>query len=263
MTTHPPPIETGRGGAGRRVRSTTVAGVLIAGAFVPSPPLLVPELNGLAVAETDALRRAVLDVVGELAAAPEWLVVGTGDVAVEVPPTARGTFRGYGADVPVALGPGARGEPDPDLPLAALVAGWLRDRVAPETLVDVHILAEDADPATCAKLGRLVRERLDADSVPRALLVVADGPATLTDKAPGAFDPRSGNVDSELATALASGEPDGLAALDPALCAEVRLAGRAAWQVFAAAFTRAPASAAVTYAEAPYGVGYYTGLWRP
>ncbi|MBM7461282.1 class III extradiol dioxygenase subunit B-like domain-containing protein [Rhodococcus coprophilus] len=237
--------------------------MFIAGAFVPSPPLLVPELNGLAVAETDELRRAVLDIARQLAAATDWVVVGTGDTSTEVLPTARGTFRGYGADVPVALGPAAAGEPDPELPLAALVAGWMRDRVAPRTSVEVHILADDTDPGTCVNLGEKLRERLDADSVPRALLVVADGPATLTAKAPGAFDPRSGTVDAGLADALTAGDPDALLALDPGLCSEVRLGGRAAWQTLAGVFTAPPDSATVTYSAAPYGVGYHAGMWCP
>lgn len=237
--------------------------MFIAGAFVPSPPLLVPELSGLAAAETDDLRTAVLDTVRELAAATDWLVVGTGDIAAEVPATARGTFRGYGVDVPVALGPGTAGEPDPDLPLAALVAGWIRDRVAPKTSIEAHILSADTDPGTCTKVGAMLRERLDAGSLPRALLVVADGPATLTAKAPGAFDPRAGDVDAELAQALTSGDPDALSALDPILCAEVLFAGRAAWQAFGAVFTDAPASATTTYTGAPYGVGYHAGVWRP
>lgn len=240
-----------------------MADVLIAGAFVPSPPLLVPELNGLAAAENDELRRAVLAVAQDLGEATEWIVVGTGDAAAEIRPTARGTFRGFGVDVAVALGPEATGEPDPELPLAALVAGWIRDRVAPHVSVAVHILDVDTDPAACAKLGEAVREWLDAGTTPRALLVVADGAATLTPKAPGAYDARSEAVESALGAALAAGDPAGLASLDAALCSEIRLTGRAAWHVLAGAFPQDPSTATVTYSGAPYGVGYHVGAWRP
>ena len=248
---------------GRRVRWTTVADVLTAAAFVPSPPLLVPELNGLAASETEDLRKAVLEVGRSLSGAAEWIVVGAEPVERTVPSTACGTFLGFGVDVPVRLGPDAAGEPDPELPLTALVAGWIRDRTAPGTRVTTHVVAADADGSHCANLGRDLRAGLDGDDRPQALLVVADGAATLTPKAPGAYDPRSEEVEAALAAALATGDPDAVAALDPALCSEIGLAGRAAWQVLAAAFTDRPRSATVTYSAAPYGVGYHVGIWTP
>ncbi|UYP20981.1 hypothetical protein OED52_08890 [Rhodococcus sp. Z13] len=237
--------------------------MLTAAAFVPSPPLLVPELCGLAAAETADLRDAVLDVGRALSDAAEWVVVGVEDTERTVPATARGTFRGFGADVTVALGPDADGDPDPLLPLPALVAGWLRDRTAPQVRVDTHVLAAATDADKCADLGAELRARLDADDLPRALLVVADGAATLTPKAPGAHDPRSEAVEAALAAALAAGDPAALAHLDPALCAEIRLEGRAAWHVLAGAFPSRPTSVTVGYSAAPYGVGYHAGVWKP
>lgn len=237
--------------------------VLIAAAFVPSSPLLVPELNGLASAETDELRCAVLDVAGELAEAVEWLVVGVDRLAAVIPPTAMGTFRGFGVDTVVSLGPESSGRPDPALPLPALVAGWVRERTAPRTRAEVQVVPATLDRAECAGLGARLRARLDDDPIPRALLVVADGAATLTAKAPGAYDPRSEAVESALGTALAEGDPRSLCALDPALCSEIVLDGRAAWQILAAVFGKAPTSATMTYTAAPYGVGYHVGLWRP
>ncbi|MEU5840457.1 hypothetical protein [Rhodococcus sp. NPDC047139] len=237
--------------------------MLTAAAFVPSPPLLVPELNGLAAAETDDLRQSVLEVGRSLSGAAEWIVVGAGTAGQIVPSTACGTFKGFGVDVRVQLGPEAAGEPDPALPLAALVAGWIRDRTAPRTRVTTHVIATDSDASHCAELGHDLRAALDGDDLPRALLVVADGAATLTAKAPGAYDPRSGEVEAALATALAAGDPDALRVLDPGLCAEIELAGRAAWHVLAAAFTGRPRSASVSYSAAPYGVGYHVGIWTP
>ncbi|MEE2031082.1 hypothetical protein Q8814_02945 [Rhodococcus sp. CC-R104] len=237
--------------------------MLIAAAFVPSPPLLVPELNGLAAAETDELRSAVLDVGSELAEAAEWTVIGVDRAAAVIPATAVGTFRGFGVDTVVSLGPGSSGEPDPALPLAALVAAWVRERTAPRTRAEVQVLPPAAERAGCVALGAQLRARLDDGPVPRALLIVADGAATLTEKAPGAYDPRSEAVESALGAALAAGDPQSLDALDPVLCSKIGLDGRAAWQVLAAAFGKAPSSATVTYAAAPYGVGYHVGLWRP
>lgn len=237
--------------------------MLTAAAFVPSPPLLVPELTGLAASETDDLREAVLEVGRRLSGAAEWVVVGAEPVEQTVPSTARGTFRGFGADIPVQLGPDAAGEPDPTLALTALVAGWIRDRTAPHTRVTTHVVAADADAAHCADLGRDLRAELERDDQPRALLVVADGATTLTTKAPGAYDPRSEEVEAALAAALGAGDPDALAALDPDLCSDIKLTGRAAWHVLAAALGERPRSASVTYSAAPYGVGYHVGIWTP
>lgn len=256
-------IETGRVHGGRRVRWTTVADVLTAAAFVPSPPLLVPELTGLAVSETDDLREAVLEVGRSLSGAAEWVVVGAETAEQTVPSTARGTFLGFGVDVTVQLGPEAAGEPDPALALTALVAGWIRDRTAPGTHVTTHVVAADADAAHCADLGRDLRAELDRDDLPRALLVVADGATTLTAKAPGAYDPRSEEVEATLAAALGAGDTEVLTALDPDLCSDIKLTGRAAWHVLAATLGARPRSASVTYSAAPYGVGYHVGIWTP
>ncbi|MEE2056373.1 class III extradiol ring-cleavage dioxygenase family protein [Rhodococcus artemisiae] len=240
--------------------------MLIAAVFVPSPPLLVPELIGLAASETDDLRHAALDGARRIGDVDEWIVVGTGAEAADVPSHAVGTFRGFGADVRVSLGPAAvttPGTPDADMPLAALVAGWLRERAAPGARAEVHVLARDTDPADCAQLGKTLRTHLDADTTRRGLLIVADGAATLTAKAPGALDERSAAVEESLRAALAAGDPHGLAAFDAGLCEEIALAGRAAWQVLAGAFTQPPSEATIEYSAAPYGVGYHVGIWRP
>lgn len=238
--------------------------MLIAAAFVPSPPLLVPELTGSAAAETADLRAAVLDVGAELRAAAQWVVVGTGTEAAHLPDTAVGTFRGFGVDLAVSLGPATAGTPDPQLPLPALIAGWLRDRTAPVVRATTRVVPADTTPQDCARFGRRLRGALDADRTPTALLVVADGPATLTAKAPGAYHPGAQEVDEALGAALAVGDAAALAALDPALCTELVLDGRAAWQVLAAVFgSDGPAAAATTHSSAPYGVGYHVGMWRP
>ncbi len=240
-----------------------MARVLTAAVFVPSPPLLVPELNGLAAGETDELRGAALAAASEIADCTHWVVVGTGPTAGRVASTAIGTFRGYGADVRVDLGPDATGDPDPDLPLSALIAGWLRDHAAPTVRAEVHIVPIDAGRDECTRLGQRLRAGLDAADTPRGLLVIADGAATLTAKAPGAFDARAEAVETDLTAALGAGDPGALIALDPDRCAELLLDGRAAWQVLAGVFGAAPSAVKIAYSGAPYGVGYHVGIWRP
>ncbi len=214
-----------------------------------------------------ALRAAVLTIGRELAGvASQWTVLGVDATDQEYDSGVRGTFRGFGPDVAVSLGgpPGTSG-PDPGLPLAVLIAGWLRGEVAPAALVRAQLLAAGSSPARCAEAGAELRAELDSVDEPRAVLIVADGAATLSKAAPGYFDPRAEGVQTGLERALSAGDRAALLDLDPALCAELMLSGRAAYQALAGLFAGDPEPPVVAewYRGAPYGVGYYGGLWRP
>lgn len=250
--------------------ATTVTGVFTAAALVPSPPVLVPELNGADVTATQPVREAALTAVGALAErALHWVVVGVGRTECEFGPNAVGTFRGFGVPVRVGLSAGADAPEDPMLPLAALVAGWLRGAAAPRATAQARIVADDTSPVYCAELGRALRAELDADPAEWGLLVVADGATTLTAKAPGAFDPRAEDYQRDLDDALATGDTATLAQLDPVVCAELGVGGRAAFQVLAGAFDTphgddtARAACKSLYRDAPFGVGYHVALWLP
>ncbi|WP_433208483.1 hypothetical protein ACQP1G_13995 [Nocardia sp. CA-107356] len=250
-------------------------------ALVPSPPILVPELCGgsahAAGADPDdapaVLRAAALTAVGALAATTRrWTVIGVGAGAQVVGQNTVGTFRGFGADVQVALSDAALsraqhtpGTADPQQPLPALIAGWLRGRIAPAAVAPTTLVAADTPADRCARIGADLRSALDGSPEPTGVLVVADGAATLTLKAPGYLDERAADVQRELDRALAAGDTTGLLALDPALCAELALSGRAAYQVLAGLFaadSKAP-YVETLYSDAPFGVGYQVSVWRP
>ncbi|MFY0304438.1 DUF6211 family protein, partial [Escherichia coli] len=82
-------------------------------------------------------------------------------------------------------------------------------------------VARDADPAACLDLGR----SLAADG-PALYVVVADGPATLTEKAPGHLQPDATPFAEELARALAAADTAALTDLDPATCDRLWMRGR-------------------------------------
>lgn len=210
------------------------------------------------------MRDAVQTAAKALSAlATEWVAVGAAPAAVAVRSDAQGTYRGYGVDVRVALRPGPAGDPDPDLPLAALTAGWIRGTCAPDAVVDARILSADLSPHQCAEYGAELRTLLDRDPEPRGLVIVADGANTLTAKAPGAFDPRAEGVQARIDAALDTGDRDALLALEPAECDSLGIGGRVPWQVLAGVFDAPPASCRTLYSAAPYGVGYHVGEWRP
>jgi aromatic ring-opening dioxygenase LigB subunit len=229
--------------------------VISRAAVVPHPPLLVAELAGAAAAETADLRAACRDVAARLADAHErWIAVGAAATASRHDADTRGTFAGFGADVRVALSDAADAATDPDLPLPVLVAGWLRRR---GVTIDAHVLPADTDPDEARRVG----EELAADGSPAALLVLGDGAATHTPRAPGAFDERAAGYDRGVADALAAGDAAALGALDPTLSDELLVAGRVPWQVLAGALPH-PSAARLEHSSAPYGVAYHVALWE-
>jgi hypothetical protein len=234
--------------------------VLSAIAIVPSAPVLVPKLAGAAAVEVADLTAAVLAAAALLP--PRWVAVGTGGAdAVLGPdgPNSRGTFAGFGADVPVRLSPrtdeGA--EQEVELPVCALLAAWVRGQTRPEATVQVRVYRDDHDADTALALGRQLRAQIDREPDPIGVLVVADGANTLTPAAPGGYHP--GNADAQLVLddALANGEVAALAQLPP------QIRGRVAFQVLAGLTEPGPRSAKELYRGAPYGVGYFAGAWQP
>ncbi len=235
--------------------------VIVRVAIVPHPPILVPEVAAGAAGETTALRDACLVAARALGSGcRRWIAVGAGDPAAT---GTAGTMRGYGADVALTLTPDFA-PPRDDLPLSLLVAGWLRAQVgAPDLVVSPAPVPPGTTPADCARTGRELAAGLAGTAEPVGLLVLGDGAATHTVRAPRYFDPRAEGFDAQVAAALAAPDFGALLALDAGLSDELGAAGREAWQVGAAA---AQASAAwwrgeLLYYAAPYGVAYHVALW--
>jgi hypothetical protein len=228
--------------------------VLSAISIIPSAPVLVPELAGAAADEVAELRAAM--VAAAAALPPRWIVVGVGAADGVVGPDSVGTFAGYGADVAVRLSPQAGGPPIP-MPLCALIGGWIRAQARPDAVAQVRVYADGHDAAAAVELGRRLRGEIDRSGEPTGVLVVADGANTLTPAAPGGYRPEDADVQRALDDALACGD---LAALTQ-LPAQV--VGRVAFGVLAGVAEPVPRSAKELYRAAPYGVGYFAGVWQP
>ncbi|CAL9589641.1 hypothetical protein SUDANB95_05169 [Actinosynnema sp. ALI-1.44] len=223
-------------------------------AVVPHPPLLVPELVGGAVAETQAVRAACLAAARDLAAHDlDWTAVAADPTGPRVLENVAGSFLGFGVDVPVSLS----AEPssvEPAMPLPALVAGWLREHAGARS-VRVHLVPPDLPTADCVALGA----ELGA-SGNRALLVLGDGSHRHGEQAVGRPDDRAGPFDDDVREALVHADAEALKALDPGVADELGAAGRAAWQVLAGV----PGPWRCTRSEfsAPFGVGYHVAVWE-
>ncbi|WBC14672.1 hypothetical protein O7600_26850 [Micromonospora sp. WMMA1998] len=238
---------------------------LVAAAVCPHPPLIVPELAGAAAPELDDLRAAADVAVARLLAsgARTVVVVGGGDRTAELSYPYRGSFASWGAPLEVQLGRHPDGIIGTDgLPLSLLVGAWLLSRVRPEVPTTWRMISVAADEPVerCAAGGG----RLGSSRQPWALLAMGDGSACRGVKAPGYDDPRAPAYDDGVAAALARADADALLGLDPGLSAELKVAGRAPWQVLAGAVDAAGGDwrGDVSYQDAPYGVAYFVANWE-
>ncbi|MFJ8669587.1 class III extradiol dioxygenase subunit B-like domain-containing protein [Streptomyces sp. NPDC093600] len=241
--------------------------MLVAAAVCPCPPLLVPEVAAGAAPELHAARVACADALGLLAASrPDRLyVVGPAAEGAlgTYPEGSTGSFAGFGVDLAVRLGTdgptgrdtraGAR-----PLPASLAVAAWLLERAdrsgAP---VEGLGVGERVERGRCVATGR----ELAASAERVALLVMGDGSACRSVKAPGYLDERAAPFDAVAARALGSADTEALLGLDENLAYELKAAGRAPWQVLAGAAEGAGLEGRLLYEDAPYGVGYFVAAW--
>lgn len=232
--------------------------MLVAAAVCPHPPVLVPEMAGEAASELDALRTACDRAVGLLGDADVLAVVGGGAETRPYGPDAYASLRPYGLHWTSPREPVDGAEA---LPLSLTIGRWLLERHGFAARARYQAVAFDAEPEACLSLGRELAGA--ADRV--ALLVMGDGSACRSEKAPGYLDVRARPHDEGVARALGTADAAALAALDPGLSRDVQAAGRAAWQVLAGAASDSPGLGGELLADdAPYGVGYFVAAWsRP
>ncbi|MGI8679726.1 MAG: hypothetical protein ACR2LX_13795 [Jatrophihabitans sp.] len=233
-------------------------------AFCPHPPVLVPEVAGTAASELDALRGACRTAIQRVSVpGVRIVVVGSGDRNAAFPANARGSLHGYGVPIEVPLGseePGLL-----DLPLSLTIGAWLlRDALGPNS----------------GAIGRSVRpEGPDLppfhDDVPTALLVMGDGSARRSEKAPGYLDRRAAGFDAGIASALACGDGSELHDVYDAgsgqliriddshtsLGCQLLASGIHVWAAAASLIEAQFWDAELLYDAAPYGVGYFVAAW--
>jgi hypothetical protein len=196
---------------------------------VPSAPLLLPEYTGRADAGAK-LRARCLDVVHPV-----------------LPP--RGTGRRMVLVVATDREPRSTRSS-----LGRRVGTHVLDLLGAEA-DDVVEVPWDAPVDGCRATGGAI----GAGPGEVSLVVVADGSARRGEKAPGHLDERAADVDRLIVEALRAADPDGLLTLDPVLCADLLVHGRAPLQVAAAAMASSGRMRCTDLeAEDPFGVLYVT-----
>ncbi len=225
--------------------------MLIGAALAPSPPLLCAQLTGrrpvlpeLRAACAEVVRRLLADdadlvvVVGPAAATGAWDPASRLDLSAYAPAVAS---TGTGSP-PLALGLGA---------MLLDQAGYAGPR-------RLQAVGQDEPTSACAKLGA----ELAGEGARTALLVMGDGSARRSLKAPGYLDPRAAGFDAEVERAVRAGDTGALLRLDQALARDLMAGGRPAWQVLAGALPSPAPATEVLYCDDPFGVAYLVVFMR-
>ncbi|MET9404211.1 class III extradiol dioxygenase subunit B-like domain-containing protein [Streptomyces sp. NPDC002935] len=241
--------------------------MLVAAAVCPCPPLLVPDVAAGAAPELDVARAACTDALGVLAASRPDLLIVVGPAGQSGrgphPEGTRGSFSGFGVGLEVRLGrphagSASRDDSERELPPSLAVAAWLLERTGwSDAPVEGLGVGEALEAERCVQAGEHIGGR--AERV--AMLVMGDASACRTLKAPGYLDERAAGFDAEAARALGAADVAALKAMDTALAHELKVAGRAPWQVLAGAAEGAGLGGALLYDDALYGVGYLVAAW--
>ncbi len=204
----------------------TVAGAVV----LPSAAMLLPEYVGAADPAAPIRDRCVDAVRAGLLAGPDEVVLVAGHDRAP-----RHTKGALGARI------GRR---------ALYAAGWTgptHEVVVPFDASVDEVAAAVAD--VVRRPGRVL------------LVVVGDGSAKRTEKAPGHLDERAPAVDGIIEDALAQADSAALANLDDDLCAQLWVTGRAALQVLGEACAGVAMRPETMWFGDPYGVAYFVARW--
>ena len=228
--------------------------MITAAVLCPAPPLLHPGLTGQQ-AVVPELRAACAQAAGRLLRDDPEVIVVAG------PATATGEWDAAGRLDPAAYAPGvARTETGSlPLPLPLGLGAMLLDQAGFRGRRRLLAVGQDEPASACAALGAAIAASQDRT----ALLVMGDGSARRTLRAPGYLDPRAAFFDAEVERAVRAGELDALLGLDQALARDLMATGRPAWQMLAGAMRDLAPAAEVLYCADPFGVAYLVACLRP
>lgn len=238
--------------------------MIVCAAACPAPPLLARELTGADPVVPD-LREACAGAVAELVAAGPGLIAVAGVAAntAEWDPAGRLDLTPYAPALRGAAESG-RGAPcaQPSaaaLPLSLGLGARLLDEAGYRGPRLLQSVSEESEPGDCAVIGK----RLAAAAERAGLLVMADGSARRSLKAPGYLDERSAAFDESVEQALRAGDLAALLDLDAGLARELMATGRPAWQVLAGAMNGQRPACEIRYTGDPFGVAYLVAVLRP
>lgn len=211
--------------------------------LLPGAPVLVPELAGCAAHEIAEQVRSAVESLSAAARAVEEVEVWGADPAGRLVGDVRASLRRWGVDLEVGRGAAVQAV-NTEMPDAALLGWWFLDRAGVDLPRSFIGIPEHQTRVPPHRDGVLV-------------VVVADGPASLTPRAPIPEDPRGVRLD----VALSAWLRDGGVLPDPGgeIAEAVGWASRPVWIALAGLVGGRPAEDSTSWA--PFGVGYHHALW--
>jgi hypothetical protein len=215
---------------------------VVAVGFVPSTPLLVPELAGPMPGEPDAIRAAAREVVDAiLSCHPDRVaVVGACQNPDLDDANATWDFSGFG------LPPDAPRDGQP-LPWQLGLGAWLLD---------------DRGWAGAREYVGALSAAVDVGGSRTAYLAVGDGSVYFADQPPDDHEAERDAFDAGVARAVADGDVELLAKVAAMTRDAIGANGPAVWRYVAAAVGDAPITTSrLGYDAAPFGVRYVAGWW--
>ena len=226
--------------------------MIAAAALCPSPPLLCPPLTGGRPVLPE-LRTACAEAVGRLLGREPDLVVVVG------PGAATGAWdAGSRLDLS-AFAPAIADSGTGAVPLALGLGAMLLDQAGYRGPRRLQAVGQDEPAGACAKLGA----ELAGSGARTGLLVMGDGSARRTLKAPGYLDQRAAGFDAGVERAIRTGDLAALLELDQSLARDLMATGRPAWQVLAGAMPAPAPATEVLYCDDPFGVAYLVAYLHP
>ncbi|CAB4890565.1 MAG: hypothetical protein F2923_05630 [Actinobacteria bacterium] len=227
--------------------------MIIGVVFIPAAPLLCPDVDieDLLVDERDASIELVLEFVLD---AQQVIVIGSGERTHWFNQGGIGSTRGFGGLFDYSLGSGSERLPQVLTIAAAVLAGanWTGSVVGLE-------VAPDSNTQQREVLGREVAAK--AAELNTLVVVVGDGSATRTEKAPGYVQPDAASFDEAMARAINEADTHAILDVDQEQADRLWCRGIPAWQVVAHAVD--PMEGALILESAPFGVNYLVASWRP
>jgi len=201
--------------------------VIIAGAILPHPPIILPEFAPQRGHEVDGTIAAVERACAWLAAyAPERIVISSPHLA-------------HGFDVPLSF-----------------LAAHLRCLPPLE-----RVLTDHPSYARYRELGRELREREHASTSRTVVVASGDLSHRLRENGPYGFHPLGPELDTAILGGLRRADANALVAIDPVVVEEGAECGLRSF-VFALSALE-PARADLLSYEGPYGVGYMVATLSP
>ena len=226
--------------------------VLTGAALCPATPLLHPTVTGRAA--------VVPELQAACAQAVKQLLTGEPDSVIVIgPAAATGQWGPFGRLDPSVFAPGVPVTGDRLLPPALGLGAFLLDQAAYAGRRRLQAIGHDEPVGACVRLGK----QLGETGTRSALLVMGDGSARRTLRAPGYLDERASAFDAEVERAVRAGDLGALQRLDQRLARDLMATGRPAWQVLSGAWPGRGHDAEVLYCDAPFGVGYLVAYLRP